>query len=93
MKWLLVKLNKMAGIKAISEKEFENIQKYRAVKGQLKKVIDDHNELVGLVAISLSSKGLKNAIECKGIQTKNLTREELEETFKELYQQTFKKSH
>lgn len=86
--WYLKKKN----LKTVNEKEYDHVIQYRATRGQLKKVIDDNNELVSLMANSLSLKSLKTALINKGIDNVPSSKEDLQKLFIDTYTKEFKKN-
>lgn len=79
------------GLKTVNEKEYENMIRYRATRGLLKKIVDEHNELVDLIATSVTTKILKEALTRKGIEDLPTNRGELQKLFLDTYEKEFKK--
>ena len=53
---LINKILSAKGMKAVTNGEYENIQKYRIARGELKQTIDDYNKILSLfVNIPLKS--------------------------------------
>lgn len=80
------------GYKVVSEKEFDNISKYRSARNELKEVIDRYNDLVAFCADSLSAKDLTSLLDERKIGVKAGTkRDELVDIFKDNFYIEFKK--
>ena len=45
---LINKILSAKGLKAVTNGEYENIQKYRVARGELKQTIDDYNKILSL---------------------------------------------
>lgn len=80
------------GYKVVSEKEFDNISKYRTARNELKDVTDRYNDLVAFCADNLSAKDLTLLLDERKIGVKAGTkRDELVNIFKDNFYIEFKK--
>lgn len=85
-------LNKKS-LKIITDKEFENIIKYRATRGELKHAIDDNNILIDYVIKKATIKDLENLLTQKKVSFKpNLDKTSLINIFINSFKKEFKKS-
>ena len=80
------------GYKICSEKEFENISKYRTARNELKELTTAYNDLVTFCADNLSVKELAELLNTKNIGLAPGTkRTEVGDIFKENFYIEFKK--
>ena len=85
-------LNKKS-LKIITEKEIENIIKYRTTRGELKHAIDDNNILIDYVIKKATIKDLENLLTQKKVSFKpNLDKTSLINIFINSFKKEFKKS-
>lgn len=85
-------LNKKS-LKIITDKEFENIIKYRTTRGELKHAIDDNNILIDYVIKKATIKDLENLLTQKKVSFKpNLDKTSLINIFINSFKKEFKKS-
>lgn len=84
---------KKHGLKIVNEKEYENVNKYRSVRGELKKTIDDYNELVDIYLNTASAKELKDFLSNKlNITINTNKKEEIQKAIAEELKKEFKKN-
>lgn len=84
---------KKHGLKIVNEKEYENVNKYRSVRGELKKTIDDYNELVDIYLNAASAKELKDFLSNKlNITINTNKKEEIQKAIAEELKKEFKKN-
>ena len=85
-------LNKKS-LKIITDKEIENIIKYRTTRGELKHAIDDNNILIDYVIKKATIKDLENLLTQKKVSFKpNLDKTSLINIFINSFKKEFKKS-
>ena len=80
------KYMKHKDLMVVNQKEYENMIKYRATRGELKNIIDDFNIKM------LSTKALTELAKENKLETKNKTKEELQMSLIETLQKEFKKA-
>lgn len=86
------KYMKHKDLMVVNQKEYENMIKYRATRGELKNIIDDFNELLDTHIKMLSIKALTELAKENKLETKNKTKEELQMSLIETLQKEFKKA-
>lgn len=80
-------------LKTVNEKEYENMIKYRATRGELKRIIDDNNILVDFIISKCTSRDLENLLEQKNVEIQpHSAKEFLINEFIKYYKKEFKKS-
>ena len=89
---LIKKYLKKKDLEVVNAKEYNNILKYRSVRGDLKRVISDYNELLQLLVDNTSSKVLKDLLDKKDVEYKNLSKEDIQKLVIETYKEEFKKN-
>lgn len=89
---LIKKYLKKKDLEVVNAKEYNNILKYRSARGDLKRVISDYNELLQLFVDNASSKVLKDLLDKKNIEYKNLSKEDIQKLVVDTYKEEFKKN-
>lgn len=89
---LIKKYLKKKDLEVVNAKEYNNILKYRSARGDLKRVISDYNELLQLLVDNTSSKVLKDLLDKKDVEYKNLSKEDIQKLVIETYKEEFKKN-
>lgn len=79
-------------LKLVNEKEYENIYKYRATRGELKRTIEDYNTVIIDLANTSTVKFLKDKLISKNIDVSNMSKEEMQQIFIDKFSKEFKKS-
>ena len=81
------------GLKVVNKKEYENMIKYRATRGELKRIIDDNNLLVDFIVTKATGEDLKRLLEQKHIEIQpHSTKDFLINEFINHFKKEFKKS-
>ena len=62
---LINKILSAKGLKTVTNGEYENIQKYRIARGELKQTIDDYNKILSLFVKNATIKQLKDILKEK----------------------------
>lgn len=78
------------GLKAVTNGEYENIQKYRVARGELKQTIDDYNKILSLFVKNATIKQLKDILKEKNIEEIPIEKKELQLKVSHLLQKEFK---
>ena len=89
----LLQINKILsakGLKAVTNGEYENIQKYRVARGELKQTIDDYNKILSLFVKNATIKQLKDILKEKNIEEIPIEKKELQLKVSHLLQKEFK---
>ena len=89
---LIKKYLKKKDLEVVNAKEYNNILKYRSARGDLKRVISDYNELLQLFVDNASSKVLKELLDKKSVEYKNLSKEDIQKLVVDTYKEEFKKN-
>lgn len=89
---LIKKYLKKKDLEVVNAKEYNNILKYRSARGDLKRVISDYNELLRLFVDNASSKVLKDLLDKKNVEYKNLSKEDIQKLVVDTYKEEFKKN-
>ncbi len=93
IKKVIGKILDKKGMKIITYKEFDNMIRYRATRGELKHSIDDNNILVEYVLKKATIKDLEELLTKKEVSFKpNLDRKSLINIFINSFKKEFKKS-
>lgn len=93
IKKVIDKILDRKGLKIITAKEFDNMIKYRATRGELKHSIDDNNILVEYISKKATVKDLEELLTKKEISFKpNLDKNSLINIFINSFKKEFKKS-
>lgn len=74
----------------VSRGEYENLSKFRIVKSDLKKTIDEFNNLVKDYSDNCAAKALKEKLQEKGVDIKGLSKEQIQEEFVKAFKKDFK---
>lgn len=74
----------------VSRGEYENLSKFRTVKSDLKKTIDEFNNLVKDYSDNCAAKALKEKLQDKGVDIKGLSKEQIQEEFVKVFKKDFK---
>lgn len=78
------------GLKTVTNGEYENIQKYRVARGELKQTIDDYNKILSLFVKNATIKQLKDILKEKNIEEIPIEKKELQLKVSHLLQKEFK---
>ena len=70
--------------------KYENIQKYRVARGELKQTIDDYNKILSLFIKNATIKQLKDILKEKNIEEIPIEKKELQLKVSYLLQKEFK---
>ena len=65
---LINKILSLKEMKAVTNGEYENIQKYRIARGELKQTIDDYNKILSLFVKNATMKQLKDILKEKNVK-------------------------
>lgn len=87
---LINKILSAKGLKAVTNGEYENIQKYRVARGELKQTIDDYNKILSLFVKNATIKQLKDILKEKNIEEIPIEKKELQLKVSHLLQKEFK---
>ena len=87
---LINKILSVKGMKAVTNGEYENIQKYRVARGELKQTIDDYNKILSLFVKNATIKQLKDILKEKNIEEIPIEKKELQLKISYLLQKEFK---
>ena len=87
---LINKILSAKGLKAVTNGEYENIQKYRVARGELKQTIDDYNKILSLFVKNATIKQLKDILKEKNIEKQPIEKKELQLKVSHLLQKEFK---
>ena len=87
---LINKILYAKGLKAVTNGEYENIQKYRVARGELKQTIDDYNKILSLFVKNATIKQLKDILKEKNIEEIPIEKKELQLKVSHLLQKEFK---
>lgn len=77
-------------MEVVSRGEYENLSKFRTVKSDLKKTIDEFNNLVKDYSDNCAAKALKEKLQKKGVDIKGLSKEQIQEEFVKAFKKDFK---
>ena len=84
---------KKNNLKVVNEKEYENVQKFRETRRQLKEVIDDYNDLVEQFAQAANVRELKDYLATHANATVNGTKkEDIQKAAVDILKKEFKKN-
>lgn len=87
---LINKILSAKGLKTVTNGEYENIQKYRVARGELKQTIDDYNKILSLFVKNATIKQLKDILKEKNIEEIPTEKKELQLKVSYLLQKEFK---
>lgn len=87
---LINKILSAKGLKTVTNGEYENIQKYRIARGELKQTIDDYNKILSLFVKNATIKQLKDILKEKNIEEIPIEKKELQLKVSHLLQKEFK---
>lgn len=87
---LINKILSLKEMKAVTNGEYENIQKYRIARGELKQTIDDYNKILSLFVKNATLKQLKDILKEKNIEEIPTDKTELQLKVSHLLQKEFK---
>lgn len=87
---LINKILSAKGLKVVTNGEYENIQKYRVARGELKQTIDDYNKILSLFVKNATIKQLKDILKEKNIEEIPIEKKELQLKVSYLLQKEFK---
>jgi hypothetical protein len=87
---LINKILSAKGLKTVTNGEYENIQKYRVARGELKQTIDDYNKILSLFVKNATIKQLKDILKEKNIEEIPIEKKELQLKVSHLLQKEFK---
>ena len=87
---LINKILSAKGLKTVTNGEYENIQKYRVARGELKQAIDDYNKILSLFVKNATIKQLKDILKEKNIEEIPIEKKELQLKVSHLLQKEFK---
>lgn len=87
---LINKILSAKGMKTVTNGEYENIQKYRVARGELKQTIDDYNKILSLFVKNATIKQLKDILKEKNIEEIPIEKKELQLKVSHLLQKDFK---
>ncbi len=87
---LINKILSAKELKAVTNGEYENIQKYRVARGELKQTIDDYNKILSLFVKNATIKQLKDILKEKNIEEIPIEKKELQLKVSHLLQKEFK---
>lgn len=87
---LINKILSAKELKAVTNGEYENIQKYRVARGELKQAIDDYNKMLSLFVKNATIKQLKDILKEKNIEEIPIEKKELQLKVSHLLQKEFK---
>lgn len=87
---LINKILSAKGLKVVTNGEYENIQKYRVARGELKQTIDDYNKILSLFVKNATIKQLKDILKEKNIEEIPIEKKELQLKVSHLLQKEFK---
>lgn len=87
---LINKILSAKGLKTVTNGEYENIQKYRVARGELKQTIDDYNKILSLFVKNATVKQLKDILKEKNIEEIPIEKKELQLKVSHLLQKEFK---
>lgn len=87
---LINKILSAKGLKTVTNGEYENIQKYRVARGELKQTIDDYNKILSLFVKNATIKQLKDILKEKNIEEIPIEKKELQLKVSYLLQKEFK---
>ena len=87
---LINKILSAKGLKTVTNGEYENIQKYRVARGELKQTIDDYNKILSLFVKNATIKQLKDILKEKNIEEIPTEKKELQLKVSHLLQKEFK---
>ena len=87
---LINKILSAKGLKVVTNGEYENIQKYRIARGELKQTIDDYNKILSLFVKNATIKQLKDILKEKNIEEIPIEKKELQLKVSHLLQKEFK---
>lgn len=89
---LIDKILKLKGQKAVSEKEYDTIQKYRTARSDLKDAIEGYNALLNFFLENASIKELKTLLKIKGVEDIPSEKDKLKYEVRAAYTKEFKKN-
>lgn len=87
---LINKILSLKEMKAVTNGEYENIQKYRIARGELKQTIDDYNKILSLFVKNATIKQLKDILKEKNVEEIPTDKTELQLKVSHLLQKEFK---
>ncbi len=87
---LINKILSLKEMKAVTNGEYENIQKYRIARGELKQTIDDYNKILSLFVKNATMKQLKDILKEKNVEEIPTDKTELQLRVSHLLQKEFK---
>jgi len=87
---LINKILSLKEMKAVTNGEYENIQKYRVARGELKQTIDDYNKILSLFVKNATMKQLKDILKEKNVEEIPTDKTELQLKVSHLLQKEFK---
>ena len=87
---LINKILSLKEMKAVTNGEYENIQKYRIARGELKQTIDDYNKILSLFVKNATMKQLKDILKEKNVEEIPTDKTELQLKVSHLLQKEFK---
>lgn len=87
---LINKILSLKDMKAVTNGEYENIQKYRIARGELKQTIDDYNKILSLFVKNATMKQLKDILKEKNTEEIPTSKTELQLKVSHLLQKEFK---
>lgn len=87
---LINKILSLKEMKAVTNGEYENIQKYRIARGELKQTIDDYNKVLSLFVKNATMKQLKDILKEKNVEEIPTDKTELQLKVSHLLQKEFK---
>lgn len=87
---LINKILSLKEMKAVTNGEYENIQKYRIARGELKQTIDDYNKILSLFVKNATMKQLKDILKEKNVEEIPTDKAELQLKVSHLLQKEFK---